>query len=350
MRLFPALMATGVCLLAATVPVVAAKGPSVDKSQLHIYTRRHNYFVAKPGKEDHNTWSWTPRVDFRVNGPVSSGTMFYVDFTLPGNKPWVSLEAQGAEVKEGAWYYWETLGNNLEADKGITATGLMDFKIRMKNELEGTESTLLTGKYNVKKIHIPPNLPSHFDYYVDQDFNLPYGEVFGDSSNDQWEAPPLNFRMWFRGQSAAEELEAHLYYQGKAISNTSTSDKGYTKSEWSVGTFDTSPMGWNKAGFVFFNVVMHNQIPDNRPGTHNLNENPGEYEVKVLRKGKLVRTAKFTVKDGKVVDNGLGEQLNADRWVVPVKVVAANDGGTLDLNAWKTGAYFGNLLNGFAAP
>lgn len=350
MRMLPALLATGFCLAAATVPVIAAKGPSVDKSRLHIHARRQTSYFPKPGQEDSNTWSWTPRVDLRVNGPVSSGTMFYVDFTLPGNKPWVTLEAEGQEVKDGAWYYWDTMGNNLEANQGTLATGQMDFKVRMKNELEGTETTLLTGKYNVKKIHIPPNLPKHDDFYVDQDFNLPFGEVYGDFSNDQWEVPPLNFTMWFRGRDAAEELEAHLYYQGKEVSNTATTAKGSVASEWSVGTFDTSPMGWNKARFEFFNTCLFNKIPDNRPDTHDLDKNPGEYEVKVLRKGKLVRTAKFTVQDGKVVDNGLGQPLNSDRWVVPVKVTAPADGGTLDLAAWKTGAFFGNPLNGFVAP
>src|SRR3712207_7197263 len=46
--------------------------------------------------------------------------------------------------------------------------------------------------------------------------------------------------------------------------------------------------------------------PDNHPNSFRLDKNPGTYEIKVLRRGKLVRSTKFTVgSDGKIVDNGI---------------------------------------------
>ena len=80
--------------------------------------------------------------------------------------------------------------------------------------------------------------------------------------------------------------------------------------------------------------------------------NPGEYEVKVLREGDLARSAKFTVgPDGRLVDNGITQKnsLGGLAMVLPVKVLGSGD-GQWDANAWKTDAFYGNPLTGFAVP
>jgi hypothetical protein len=81
-----------------------------------------------------------------------------------------------------------------------------------------------------------------------------------------------------------------------------------------------------------------------------LDKNPGEYEVKVLRKGKLVRTVKFSVgPDGKIVDPGVSQQnsLGTQRITIFASVTGDEDGRKPDLTAWKTGAFFGEPLKGF---
>jgi len=81
-------------------------------------------------------------------------------------------------------------------------------------------------------------------------------------------------------------------------------------------------------------------------------ENPGEYEIKMLYKGHLVRSMKFAVDaEGKLVDNGIAtsNKLGNNRVIVPVQVLGDSD-GQWDKLAWKTDAFYGNPLTGFTAP
>src|SRR6202023_947671 len=60
-----------------------------------------------------------------------------------------------------------------------------------------------------------------------------------------------------------------------------------------------------------------------------LNKNPGDYEVRVLRGGKLTRTLKFSVgADGKIVDPGFSaqNQTGDGRILLPVQVLGDTDG------------------------
>ena len=91
---------------------------------------------------------------------------------------------------------------------------------------------------------------------------------------------------------------------------------------------------------------------DRMPGRvglqHLLSGNLGEYEIKVLSKGHVARSIKFTVgPDGKF-DNGIAaaNQLGRGGVIVPVQKL-----GTLDLQshpiAWRTDAFYNNRLQGF---
>jgi hypothetical protein len=55
-----------------------------------------------------------------------------------------------------------------------------------------------------------------------------------------------------------------------------------------------------------------------------MSENPGNYEVKIIYKGHLVRSIKFAVDaEGKIVDNGIAtaNKLGNNRVIVPVQVL-----------------------------
>ena len=80
-----------------------------------------------------------------------------------------------------------------------------------------------------------------------------------------------------------------------------------------------------------------------------MSENPGNYEVKIIYKGHLVRSIKFAVDaEGKIVDNDIatGNKLGNNRVIVPVQVLGDSD-GQWDRTAWKTDAFYGNPLTGF---
>jgi len=80
-----------------------------------------------------------------------------------------------------------------------------------------------------------------------------------------------------------------------------------------------------------------------------MSENAGDYEIKILYKGHLVRSIKFGVDaDGKITDNGIAtnNKLGNNRVLVPVQVLGDAD-GQWDRAAWKTDAFYGNPLTGF---
>jgi hypothetical protein len=79
---------------------------------------------------------------------------------------------------------------------------------------------------------------------------------------------------------------------------------------------------------------------------HKLYQNPGEYEFKLLREGKLSRLIKFSVnKDGRIIDTkiGNGQGFNG---VFSAKIVGNGD-GISNNSAWNEG-WRGNTITGFA--
>ncbi len=81
-------------------------------------------------------------------------------------------------------------------------------------------------------------------------------------------------------------------------------------------------------------------------------ENPGDYEIKIIYQGHLIRSLKFAVDaEGKLVDNGIAtaNNLGSDRVIVPVQVIGDQD-SQWDRLAWKTDAFYGNPLKGFSVP
>jgi hypothetical protein len=68
---------------------------------------------------------------------------------------------------------------------GSNYTGPVDFKINLRNELEGKNATLLSGKFKVEKFHEGvvdlPKFKNNFVYYVNYDWVLPIAYVY-----DEW--------------------------------------------------------------------------------------------------------------------------------------------------------------------
>jgi hypothetical protein len=163
-----------------------------------------------------------------------------------------------------------------------------------------------------------------------------------------------------RGESA--RLEPHLFYQGKEVgkkmfegeevgkagcgdeveSETThfVDEKTPQKAKWArVKCSFNNVRGWDKTG----------QGPGMFGPPSLLSANPGDYEFKVLWNGHLARAIKFTVgADGKF-DNGIATayKLGSDRVIVPVQLLGDQD-GPWNRTVWKTDAFYGNPLTGFA--
>jgi hypothetical protein len=52
--------------------------PTIAKDSVQVTAFTFNVY-----KENFKVWGWVPRMEFRVNGPVASGSQLYAEFTIP---------------------------------------------------------------------------------------------------------------------------------------------------------------------------------------------------------------------------------------------------------------------------
>lgn len=348
----------------------AGEQPSVAKDSVQIRA-----FTFSVYRKNYDVWSWVPEMKYSVNGPVDSGSRLSVEFTLPGSGQWLKIDCAAEPTRAGYSMKTECGGRQITEDKGSTYTGPVSLSIKLANEMAGSETTLFSGKMLVGKARSNesgPKAANHFVYYVDHDWNLPIGYVFyerNDNWNEgdpmRWSKPSFNIAFWTRGEINGF-AEPHIFYNGKEVGklyndgrevgmpNCSTPEAENNTTH--ITTPDAPTFKWTRWKCTLYNVIPWNKTRDSNETMfgrlHLFSENPGEYEVKIMLKGRLIRSFKFSVdRDGKLVDNGIAakNQLGSDRMIVPVQVIGDGD-GPWNRNAWKTDAFYGNPITGFAMP
>ncbi len=195
-------------------------------------------------------------------------------------------------------------------------------------------------------------------YYVNQDWNLPIGYVFApepkhspSGSSDFVNSAPFCAAIWFRGtEQITNDVAGYLFYQGKVIGDTKTTEHGTVSDEVSDLCTEPSEYEWRRKRFWFNTVFVFDKQPQTHPSGFPLYKNPGKYEIKMLQNGHLSRTARFEVNaDGKIIDKGIARsQLGRSRTVIPVQVIGDQD-GRWDREARKGQAFYGDPLPGFEA-
>ena len=346
----------------------SARAQTINKPSIQINLRSHQQYY-RGAQVDQDTWSWSPRITYRVNGPIPPGSQLSVEFTLPSGKAWIKFDCNTNETAQGSW--WETEcgmnSNDVKDEQTTIETGLAGFTIKLKNELEGTDKALFTGKFKVEKFHVGvvdlPKFKNNFSYYVNYDWNLPIGYVYGYDGMDvrQGNRPSetearLSFATWFKGDPKNIDYGkyvAYLYYQGKLVADSAGGGNKYgdTGCQVTNAAYHESVNTYCRRKFTV-NALVWDKQPEFHPEDFQMYKNPGEYEIKVLENGKLARTAKFTMgADGQLVDTGIGPKnmLGTGRTVVPVAIIGDQD-GQWDRSAYKTESFFGNPLNGFVLP
>ncbi len=291
---------------------------------------------------------WHPELNFILYGPPGKGYVVWLEVGLPGKKKWFSRECAGNPIGEFSDKFrdaqqateirCDTTAATDRTGDPTTYTGVATFSIHLRNELQGiTDATLYSGKFKVlKKMERGGYRPEHIKYYVDEDWRIPIGYVTAGEQGG------LRAELVFRksAEGAAGEAMAYLFYQGKQLEEVSCSpDLAFAKE---AEVFVNNCQFWSVA------TKANPYRPTEKK--HLLTENPGEYEIKVMSGGRLVRSVKVTVDAEGSFDNGIGAAGKLGRLgvVVPVKVLGTAD-GAWDKLAWKTGAYYGNPLTGFTA-
>lgn len=333
--------------------------PVIAKDSIQLTAFTNNSY-----RGNYDIWSWVPRAEFIVNGPIESGSQLYIEYTIPGSAP-VKFDCRTEATQKGYWMKTGCGGRDIPEAKSATYTGPVNFAIRMRNELAGTDATLFNGKMKVSKARsneTGPKFVNHFVYYVEHDWNLPIGYVYLTSvAVHGWKRPLLNLAFWVRGD--AVNFEPHLFYKGKEVGKIFSDGQEVGKpgcdSEVDNNTThyvnDSLPQKakWSRVACTFYNVIGWDKTGEG-PGMfgppHALSENPGDYEFKLLWNNRLARSIKFTVAPGAKFDNGIGvaNKLGTDRVIVPVQIIGDQD-GQWDRTAWKTEGFYGNPLTGFAA-
>ncbi len=358
-----ALLALFVVLFTAT-KTEAQDQPTIQKDSVQVTA-----FTLSSYKKDFKVFSWVPRLNLRVNGPIASGSQIYAEFNVPGASGW-KFDCKTGEIGAGRWWQVEDCGGRdaLGEDKGITYTGPGSFTIKMRNELMGGDVTLFTGKFKVAKVHsneTGPDYVNHFVYYVDQDWNLPIGYMFLEPDDVyEWKKPTLSFAFWARTELNGQ-FEPHLFHGGKEVGKMMYEGEEVGKPSCGTNEIEDNPTHITEPHGQFIWTRMRCNFPNikawNKTGEENktmfgplylLSENAGDYEIKIMYKGHLVRSIKFAVDaEGKLVDNGIGtsNKLGNNRIIVPVQVLGESD-GPWDKTAWKTDAFYGNPLTGFTVP
>ncbi len=141
-------MTVAVLLLSAKASA-AQDQPTIAKDSVQV-----NAYTLNVYKKNYDNWSWVPQMEYRVNGPIASGSQLYAEFTIPGTGPWVKFDCKTEEVEAGKTWKTECGGRDgLGEDKGSTYTGTVNFVIKMRNELAGADATLFTGRMKVGKAH-----------------------------------------------------------------------------------------------------------------------------------------------------------------------------------------------------
>src|SRR5687768_10057477 len=150
--------------------------PTIAKDSVQV-----NAFTFNVYQKNYNVWSWVPRIDFRVNGPIPSGGQLYVQFSLPNGKPWVKFDCATEETAKDRWWKTSCGGRDIPENKGSLVTGPFSFAIKMRNELAGSDTTLFKGKALVQKAlsnEHGPKAAKKFVYFINHDWNMPIGYVY----------------------------------------------------------------------------------------------------------------------------------------------------------------------------
>src|SRR5581483_1060476 len=344
--------------LPAARPTAMAKGPTLLKRTVIIQAHRYLRYWRSPKATtpQYDTRTWLPRVRFDINGLVPGGSQWIVEINMPDGKPWITYECQTREMSDDSLDSIKTPEKTTDSDdlekKATIVTGVFPFKIILKNELSG-DRVMMQGKFKVDTITPDQSIPENRgkkEYFVDNDWRLPIGGLFNDTSADE-DVPPLGVKMWFRGKGESKEMTAVLFYNGKEVGNVKSHQAADAIGD---GGYDVTDAYYFARVFTFLKVKVFNksQSAATYPDSFFLNKNPGTYEIKVLRNGELARAGQFEVgKDGKIVDNqiAINNQLGGSAIVVPLKVLGADDPKYKPM-AWQTDALYGNPLTGLTIP
>ncbi len=305
----------------------------------------------KAAEPVYNTNSWYPNIKFDVLGPIESGGKLYVEFDKANGTPWMKVNMFTPTLEDDVWetIMPERIDSAIEEKLASIEVGTFNFRIKLKNAQGGTDKLLFSGKYKVNQLSLDQKIPENKgkkEFMVDYDWHLPLSYVWVNPEIDQ-DVPFISTQICLKGNIEPSKQEAYLFYNGKQISKSLNTNP---KNVMTSGA-DEPHHRYSILQYDFMNIRAFNQSQSMNDFSQNffIDKNKGNYEIRVMRSGQVVRTINFTVgKDGKIVDNGIGKnaKIGGVRMIFPAKISGILD-GTFNATAFQTDALFGNPLSGF---
>jgi hypothetical protein len=329
--------------------------PVLLKNSVYVQTVVHDEYWKMPGQRNYS--SWVPKIRFDQYYNNDKELNYTVEYFNPDGSAWFSekLESSGRNAERTVLYQSPSpYGGGVLDTKSTVGTGVYTFKVTDQD----TKQILFQGKFKVGKVSRAYSAQdkNKFMFYVEHDWLAPFAVIgFHHSLDEVGGMPPL-VSVWLNGLVEASELEGRIFYQGKQIA--STKDNGGGASDYDERAAEyAAPFApetiWKRWQFQWGNVLFDNNGTFNRenfPNAHYVDKNPGEYTVRIYRNNAQIRELSFTVgADGRFVVPGYSNQIPLPyyRLVLPAKVTAGA-AEKFNRTAWKTDAFYGNPLGGFA--
>jgi hypothetical protein len=294
--------------------------------------------------QDEAEWLWTPNISFSVRGPIEAGSSVTVEYTLPNGKPFVTARCETYPIKADESRRFDVCGRDLASAKAINQMGKFGFEIKVGNALSGESKSLYSGNFTVNRklynIDGTPDRNRQFYYFLEQDWRLPFAYVgtFGTESTNN-----LYTQFWVKSPIKDRgSVTGYVFYNGKQVAEE-------TASYVMESTPKENPKEEFRLLAINFPALMEKPESNGYDGWFKVYENPGDYEIKLIRDKKLSRSIKFSIgRDGKLVSTGVGKELYTSGTIVPAGILGDAD-GVYNKQAWKAGV-FGNPISGLIVP
>ncbi len=256
---------------------------------------KHALRVAAGGLDRYDPQGWYPKLRVTVMGPTPSDTELVWTMYKPDGSTWfehgVSMpELEDEEMHDALLQKW---GDDIEVDQD----GVFRFTVHLVNELDDVDIVLHDGTMSVVRVG------DSKVFAIDNSSLLRTGLV-GLDVYDEHDAPKIRATVFLGGISDTNDVDAHMFYNGKRFTKASYVSNGFDFSRSTGDTVATECIA------EFDNVRGWNNLRHQSWGNeewHYLDRNDGLYEIKFTRSGKINRTMSFEVADGRIVKDDVIE-------------------------------------------
>jgi hypothetical protein len=329
--------------------------PVLLKNSIYVQANTHNEYWKMPNERDYS--SWIPMIKFSQFYNNDKTLNYIVEYFNPGGSLWFSenLE-QGFTAADRTISFKSSNPYERLKTKSTVATGIYSFKITNQD----TKEVIFQGRFKAGKFSTGqrPQEKNKFDFFVEHDWLLPFGMVGFDHDDLEIGGIPLEVSVWLKGTVKADELEGRIFYKGQqlnlaqdAVYKNRVLDYDERTTEFAAPFAPNNT--WKRWLFQWHNFRFDNNGTfrhDNYPNAFYIDKNPGEYTVKIFRKGTQIRELNFSIgADGRIVIPGYSDQIPLPyyRVILPVKIIGTEK---WDAVSWKTDAFYGNSISGFNVP